>query len=57
MLNIQELRQEIKNLLLEVTGVDKTTIDKVLANIAATLADIGFSLETVSIIFLIPSRS
>ncbi|MDW0295477.1 MAG: phenylalanine--tRNA ligase subunit beta [Nitrososphaeraceae archaeon] len=39
----------VKNLLLEVTGVDKTTVDKVLANIAATLADIGFSLETVSI--------
>ncbi len=39
----------VKNLLVEVTGVDKTTVDKVLANIAATLADIGFSLETVSI--------
>ncbi|MDW0284207.1 MAG: phenylalanine--tRNA ligase subunit beta [Nitrososphaeraceae archaeon] len=39
----------VKNLLLEVTGVDKTTVDKVLAIIAATLADIGFSLETVSI--------
>ncbi|MDW0308315.1 MAG: phenylalanine--tRNA ligase subunit beta [Nitrososphaeraceae archaeon] len=39
----------VKNLLLEVTGIDKTTVDKVLANIAATLADIGFSLETVSI--------
>ncbi|MDW0239225.1 MAG: phenylalanine--tRNA ligase subunit beta [Nitrososphaeraceae archaeon] len=39
----------VKNLLLEVTGVDKTTVDKVLANIAATLADIGFSLETVTI--------
>ena len=39
----------VKNLLVEVTGVDKTTVDKVLANIAATLADIGFNLETVSI--------
>jgi phenylalanyl-tRNA synthetase beta chain len=39
----------VKNLLVEVTGVNKTTVDKVLANIAATLADIGFSLETVSI--------
>ena len=39
----------VKNLLVEVTGVDKTTVDKVLANIAATLADIGFSLETVTI--------
>ena len=39
----------VKNLLVEVTGVDKTTVDKVLANIAATLTDIGFSLETVSI--------
>ena len=39
----------VKNLLVEVTGVDKTTVDKVLANIAATLADIGFRLETVSI--------
>ena len=28
----------VKNLLVEVTGVDKTTVDKVLANIAATLA-------------------
>lgn len=39
----------VKNLFTEVTGVDKTTVDKILANIAATLADIGFSLETVSI--------
>jgi len=39
----------VKNLLVEVTGVDRTTVDKVLANIAATLADIGFSLETVTI--------
>ncbi|MGB7695763.1 MAG: phenylalanine--tRNA ligase subunit beta, partial [Nitrososphaeraceae archaeon] len=39
----------VKNLLVEVTGVDKTTVDKVLANIAATLTDIGFSLETVAI--------
>jgi len=43
------IKAGVKNLLVEVTGVDKTTVDKVLANIAATLADIGFSLETVSI--------
>ena len=43
------IKAGVKNLLVEVTGVDKTTVDKVLANIAATLADIGFSLETVTI--------
>jgi phenylalanyl-tRNA synthetase beta chain len=43
------IKAGVKNLLVEVTGVDKTTVDKVLANLAATLADIGFSLETVSI--------
>jgi phenylalanyl-tRNA synthetase beta chain len=43
------IKAGVKNLLVEVTGVDKTTVDKVLANIAATVADIGFSLETVSI--------
>jgi len=42
------IKAEVENLLVEVTGVDKTTVDKVLANIASTLADIGFSLETVS---------
>ena len=43
------IKAGVKNLLVEVTGVNKTTVDKVLANMAATLADIGFSLETVSI--------
>lgn len=43
------IKAGVKNLLVEVTGVDKTTVDKVLAIIAVTLADIGFSLETVSI--------
>jgi phenylalanyl-tRNA synthetase beta chain len=38
----------VKNLFVEVTGTDKTTVAKVLANIAATLADMRFSLETVS---------
>lgn len=43
------IKAGVKNLLVEVTGLDKTTVDKILANIAATLAEIGFSLETVSI--------
>jgi phenylalanyl-tRNA synthetase beta chain len=43
------IRDGVKNLLVEVTGLDKITVDKVLANREATLADIGFSLETVSI--------
>ena len=43
------IKEGVENLLVEVTGTDKTTVGKVLANIAATLADIGFSLENVSI--------
>jgi phenylalanyl-tRNA synthetase beta chain len=43
------IKEGIDNLFVEVTGVDKKTVDKVLANIIATLAEIGFKLENVTI--------
>ena len=43
------IKEGVDNLFVEVTGVDKKTVDDVLANILATLGDIGFNLENVSI--------
>lgn len=43
------IKEGVDNLFVEVTGVDKKTVDNVLANIVATLADTGFKLETVFI--------
>jgi len=44
---VTRIKDGVDNLLVEVTGVDKKTVDNVLANIVATLADTGFKLETV----------
>jgi phenylalanyl-tRNA synthetase beta chain len=41
------IRDGVKNLFVEVTGVDKKAVYNVLDNITVTLADIGFKLETV----------
>lgn len=46
---VTRIKDGVDNLLVEVTGVDKKTVDNVLANIVATLADTGFKLETVFI--------
>ena len=43
------IKEGIDNLFVEVTGVDKKTVDIVLANIIATLAEIGYKLENVII--------
>ena len=40
-------RYGVNNLFVEVTGIDKKAVYNVLDNIVATLADIGFKLETV----------
>lgn len=42
------IRDGVNNLFVEVTGIDKKAVYNVLDNIVATLADIGFKLETVS---------
>ena len=44
---ITRIKDGVDNLFVEVTGVDKKTVDNILANIVATLADTGFKLETV----------
>lgn len=41
------IRDGVNNLFVEVTGIDKKAVNNVLDNIVATLADIGFKLETV----------
>jgi phenylalanyl-tRNA synthetase beta chain len=41
------IRDGVSNLFVEVTGIDKKAVYNVLDNIVATLADIGFKLETV----------
>ncbi|MDW0155215.1 MAG: phenylalanine--tRNA ligase subunit beta [Nitrososphaeraceae archaeon] len=41
------IRDGVNNLFVEVTGIDKKAVYNVLDNIVATLADIGFKLETV----------
>jgi len=41
------IEEGVDNLFVEVTGTDKKTVEYVLANIIATLADIGFELENV----------
>ena len=46
---VTRIKVGVDNLLVEVTGIDKKTVDNVLANIIATLADTGFKLETVFI--------
>jgi len=46
---ITRIKDGVDNLFVEVTGVDKKTVDNILANIVATLADTGFKLETVFI--------
>jgi phenylalanyl-tRNA synthetase beta chain len=43
------IKEGIDNLFVEVTGVDKKIVDNLLANIIATLAEIGFKLENVTI--------
>jgi len=43
------IKEGVDNLFVEVTGVDKKTVDNVLANIIAMLAEIGFKLENVAI--------
>ena len=43
------IRDGVNNLFVEVTGIDKKAVYNVLDNIVATLADIGFKLETVII--------
>jgi phenylalanyl-tRNA synthetase beta chain len=43
------IEEGVDNLFVEVTGTDKKTVDYVLANIIATLADIGFELENVTV--------
>jgi phenylalanyl-tRNA synthetase beta chain len=43
------IKEGINNLFVEVTGVDKKTVDNILANIIGTLAEIGFKLENVTI--------
>ena len=42
------IRDGVNNLFVEVTGIDKKAVYNVLDNIVATLADIGFKLETVN---------
>ena len=42
-----KIRNGVNNLFVEVTGIDKKAVYNVLDNIVATLADIGFKLETV----------
>ncbi|MFN2434893.1 MAG: phenylalanine--tRNA ligase subunit beta, partial [Nitrososphaeraceae archaeon] len=46
---VTRIKNGVDNLFVEVTGVDEKTVDNVLANIVATLADTGFKLETVFI--------
>lgn len=46
---ITRIKEGVDNLFVEVTGADKKTVDHVLANIIATLADMGFELENVII--------
>ena len=46
---VTRIKYGVDNLFVEVTGIDKKTVDNVLANIVATLADTGFKLETVFI--------
>jgi phenylalanyl-tRNA synthetase beta chain len=46
---VTRIKNGVDNLFVEVTGVDKKTVDYVLANIVTTLADTGFKLETVFI--------
>src|SRR5688572_19894535 len=48
-INSEETRigDGVNNLFVEVTGIDKKAVYNVLDNIVATLADIGFKLETV----------
>ena len=41
------IRDGVNNLFVEVTGIDKKAVYNVLDNVVATLADIGFKLETV----------
>jgi phenylalanyl-tRNA synthetase beta chain len=41
------IRDGVNNLFVEVTGIDKKAVYNALDNIVATLADIGFKLETV----------
>lgn len=41
------IRDGVNNLFVEVTGIDKKAVYNVLDNIVATLADVGFKLETV----------
>ena len=43
------IKDGIDNLFVEVTGIDKKIVENVLANLIATLAEIGFELENVSI--------
>jgi phenylalanyl-tRNA synthetase beta chain len=43
------IKEGTDNLFVEVTGVDKKTVDNALANLIATLSDIGFNLENVII--------
>jgi len=42
-----KIRDGVNNLFVEVTGINKKAVYNVLDNIVATLADIGFKLETV----------
>jgi phenylalanyl-tRNA synthetase beta chain len=42
-----KIRDDVSNIFVEVTGIDKKTVYKVVDNIVATLSDIGFRLETV----------
>lgn len=44
---VTRIKVGVDNLFVEVTGIDKKTVDNVLANVIATLADTGFKLETV----------
>ena len=46
---VTRIKVGVDNLFVEVTGIDKKTVENVLANIIATLADTGFKLETVFI--------
>ena len=41
------IKEDIDDLIVEVTGTDKKTVNYALANIMITLADIGFKLETI----------
>ncbi|MGV8107523.1 MAG: phenylalanine--tRNA ligase subunit beta [Nitrososphaerota archaeon] len=41
------IRDGVNNLFVEVTGIDKKAVYNILENIVATMADIGFKLETV----------